>query len=418
MLNHEQIIDLAEGMLNHRYGGQQQLTEPEELSGTGSTTVLRLRVANNPFLSHRSVVVKYSPRTGDPIDDAAFVREVVAYQFTTSLSEDVRPGPVMLGYDLDKRAIILSDSGNGDTLATLLETSDEEQRVKLLRNLGTSLGKMHAGTAGAETSFNILLARMVKNIEGARDVQLMREGLLENRILEGLEIVRHAGIDVPANVASIADTVQVRMLHGGSRAFTPFDLSPDNILFADRTQFLDYEWAGFRDVMFDVAGVIAGFPQYISSQPLSDKEAKVFVEAWAAEVGGAWPSVNNEDTLQARITASLIGWAFFSVSILYVDGDDTLSGTRYGKGGWVVDVDSPSGQDTDMFDPQIREEDVERGAKILRSSVRQDLTVEEIAIRRDVAGTFDALARYAATGTEPTYAEISSFAASVVERLT
>lgn len=106
------------------------------------------------------------------------------------------------------------------------------------------------------------------------------------------------------------------------------------------------------------------------------------------------------------------------MSILYVDGDDTLSGTRYGKGGWVVDVDSPSGQDTDMFDPQIREEDVERGAKILRSSVRQDLTVEEIAIRRDVAGTFDALARYAATGTEPTYAEISSFAASVAERLT
>ena len=34
MLNHEQIIELAEGMLNHRYGGQQELTDPEELSGT------------------------------------------------------------------------------------------------------------------------------------------------------------------------------------------------------------------------------------------------------------------------------------------------------------------------------------------------------------------------------------------------
>lgn len=417
MLNHEQIIELAEGMLNHRYGGQQELTDPEELSGTGNTTVLRLRVTNNPLFTYRSVVVKYSPRTGDPIDDAAFVREVVAYQFTTSLSEDVRPGPVMLGYDLDKRAIILSDSGNGDTLATLLETSDEEQRVRLLRNLGTSLGKMHAATAGAETSFNILLARMVKNVEGAREVQLMREALLENRILEGLEIVRRAGIDVPKDVEAIADTVQVRMLHGGSRAFTPFDLSPDNILFADRTQFLDYEWAGFRDVMFDVAGVIAGFPQYITASPLSDEEVKVFVEAWSAEVGGAWPSVNNPDTLQARITASLIGWAFFSVSILYADGDDTLSGTRYGKGGWTVDADAQMGDDADLFDPQIREEDVERGAQILRSSARQDFTPEEIAIRRDVAGTFDALARYAATGTEPAYAQISSFAASVAERL-
>ena len=57
MLNHEQIIELAEGMLNHRYGGQQELTDPEELSGTGNTTVLRLRVTNNPLFTYRSVVV-------------------------------------------------------------------------------------------------------------------------------------------------------------------------------------------------------------------------------------------------------------------------------------------------------------------------------------------------------------------------
>ena len=376
MLDHEQIIAIAETVLTHRYGGQQQLTEPEELSGTGGTTVLRLRVANNPFLSHRSVVVKYSPHTDDPVDDAAFIREVVAYQFTTSLSEDVRPGPIMLGYDLDKRAIILSDSGNGDTLATLLETSDEEQRIRLLRNLGTSLGKMHAGTAGAETSFNILLARMVKNIEGAREVQLMREAMLENRILEGLELVRRAGLEVPKDVAAIADTVQVRMLHGGTRAFTPFDLSPDNILFAERTQFLDYEWAGFRDIMFDVAGVIAGFPQFISARPPSDEEVKIFVEAWSSEVCGVWPSVNNHDTLEARITAALIGWAFFSVSILHDDESN-----------------------------------------LLRSPANTDFTPEEKAIRRDVGGAFDALARYAGNGTEPAYAVISSFAASVAERL-
>lgn len=404
-LDHEQITAIAESVLTHRYGGQQRLTEPEELSGTGGTTVLRLRVANNPFLSHRSVVVKYSPRTDDPIDDAAFLREVVAYQFTTSLSEEVRPGPVLLGYDLDKRAIILSDSGNGDTLATLLENSDEDTRVRLLRNLGTSLGKMHAGTAGAETSFNILLARMVRSIDGARDVQLMREGMLENRILEGLEIIRRAGFEVPKDVAAVADTVQVRMLHGGSRAFTPFDLSPDNILFADRTQFLDYEWAGFRDIVFDVACVIAGFPQYISARPISDSEVSVFLEAWVAEVGGVWPSMLNHETLQARITAALVGWAFFSVSILYLDGDDTLGGTRLG-GGWAPDGTTVDGR-----------VDVERGAGVLRPSVHVELTPEEKAIRRDVADTFDALARYASTGTEPAYAVISSFASSVVKSL-
>lgn len=376
MLDTEEIIATAQAVLNHRYGGKQQLTDPEELSGTGGTTVLRLRVANNPVFPHRSVVVKYSPHTDDVVDDAAFVREVVAYQFTTSLSEDVRPGPVLLGYDIERRTLILSDVGNGETFADLLEQSDDDARVRLLRNLGTSLGKMHAATAGAETSFNILLARMVRSIDGARDIQIQRESMLENRIQEGLDIIREAGIEVPADVAAVADTVQVRMLHGGSRAFTPFDLSPDNIIFAERAQFLDYEWAGFRDVIFDIAGVIAGFPQFISARPISERETAVFLEAWVAEVSGIWPSVLNHDTLQARITAALVGWAFFSASIL--DYADTAAAAGVSGG---------------------HDEDEAR------------------LIRRDVAGTFEALARYAETGTEPAYGVVAEFARRVVEWL-
>lgn len=378
MLDNQEIIATAEAVLNNRYGGQQQLTDPEELSGTGATTVLRLRVANNPVFPHRSVVVKYSPESNDEVDDAAFLREVVAYQFTTSLSEDVRPGPVLLGYDIERRTLILSDVGNGETFADLLDQSDDDARVRLLRNLGTSLGKMHAGTAGAETSFNILLARMLRSIDGAREIQIQREAMLENRIEEGVDIIRQMGIDVPADVAAVAQTVQVRMLHGGSRAFTPFDLSPDNIIFAERAQFLDYEWAGFRDVVADIAGVIAGFPQYISARPISEHETAVFVEAWVAEVGDVWPSVLNHDTLQARITAALIGWAFFSASLLeYVRGVEDAAG-----------------------DGEALEDEAE--ARV---------------IRRDVAGTFDALARYAATGTEPTYAVTADFARRVAEQL-
>lgn len=376
MLDSQEIIATAVAVLNHRYGGQQQLTDPEELSGTGATTVLRLRVANNPVFPHRSVVVKYSPESNDEVDDAAFLREVVAYQFTTSLSEDVRPGPVLLGYDIERRVLILSDAGNAETFADLLEQSDDEARVRLLRNLGTSLGKMHAGTAGAETSFNILLARMVRSIEGAREIQIQREAMLENRIQEGLDIVREMGVAVPADVAAVAETVQVRMLHGGSRAFTPFDLSPDNIIFSERAQFLDYEWAGFRDVIADIAGVIAGFPQYVSARPISEDETKVFVDAWVAEVGGVWPSVLNHDTLQARITAALVGWAFFSASLL---------------------------EYTRVADDGVTESAEEEA--------------EARSIRRDVAGTFDALARYAQSGTEPTYAVMATFAREVSERL-
>lgn len=91
------------------------------------------------------MVVKYSPLVGDPLEDAAYLREVVAYQFTTSLSEEVRPGPVLLGYDVDKRIIIITDSGDGDTLDSLLAESTAEERVNVLRSFGSALGRMHAG---------------------------------------------------------------------------------------------------------------------------------------------------------------------------------------------------------------------------------------------------------------------------------
>jgi len=119
-MEQDNVIALAEDILTRRYGGTQRLTDATRLPGSGFSGVYRARVAANPFLQHRSVVVKQSPETGDVLEDAAFLREVVAYQFTTSLSEDVRPGPVLLGYDTAQRIIIISDSGDGDTLETLL----------------------------------------------------------------------------------------------------------------------------------------------------------------------------------------------------------------------------------------------------------------------------------------------------------
>ena len=91
MLNHADIVDIAEDLLSKRFGGSQQLSEVTQLSGSGSAVVLRARVASSPFLQQRSVILKFVPETGDTLDDAALVREIVSYQFTTSLSEEVRP---------------------------------------------------------------------------------------------------------------------------------------------------------------------------------------------------------------------------------------------------------------------------------------------------------------------------------------
>ncbi|MCT1411092.1 phosphotransferase [Corynebacterium sanguinis] len=404
------VIAAAEGILTRRYGGAQELIDATRLPGSGIAGVYRAKVASNPFLQHRSVVVKYSPLVGDPLEDAAYLREVVAYQFTTSLSEEVRPGPVLLGYDVDQRIIIITDSGDGDTLESLLAESAGEERVNVLRSFGAALGRMHAGTADKEEAFNVLFKRLTRAHNGAEGVQNLRDRLLFHRIRLGLEMMEQAGIEVPGEVKAVAENVSHRLLKGGNRAFTPFDLAPDNVIYAETIQFLDYEWAGFRDVTFDLASVIAGFPNYISTDPITDEEAHVFTETWVRELSGLWPEVEQPETLHARITAALIAWALSSVSVLNVNAhsevweqDERITADFQAAG---VDVGAA-----------VHLEELEVSGDLLRPAYQGPFTADEQLVRRDLYETFEALARYSGAGSDPAHKVISEFAHAVARRL-
>lgn len=330
------VVDTAEKLLSQRYGGNQKLSEIKDLGGSGIAVVLRARVAPSPFLQQRSVVIKYMPVTDLLYDKSTLLREIVAYQFTTSLSEEVRPGPVLLAYDVDQRLIILSDSGDGDTFADLLDTHDEQLRVSILRNLGEAIGKMHADTASKEQDFQILLKRMFAKYPDVQALFGYRERLLMASMTVGLELLSRAGIQISQTVRDFAEDAGRRLMSGQHRAFTPFDLSPDNIIVSDRTHFLDYEWAGFRDATFDVACVIAGFPQFLFSQPITDDEADVFIESWVHEVGKIWPNVNNSTRLSARIVTAMVGWALTSLSMMHLSAQGELSAELF-RGNVVIE---------------------------------------------------------------------------------
>lgn len=398
-LKHADIVDTAEDLLSKRFGGTQELSEVTQLSGSGTGVVLRARVATSPFLQQRSVILKYVPESGDPIDDAALVREIVSYQFTTSLSEEVRPGPVILAHDVKKRIMVLSDSGDGDTFADLLQLEDPERRVAILRNLGTSLGRMHAGTAQREQDFNTLLSRMLRQHPESAEIQELRDTALMQAIQVGEELLRQAGIEIPELVSEFATEGRNRLLGAHHRAFTPFDLSPDNIIVAEETHFLDYEWAGFRDVSFDLACVIAGFPQFLFSHPISDDEADVFVEAWVHEVNSLWPNVNNEAHLHSRIMAALLGWALSSVALLHFGSVSASIGMLH--------------EGEDQLDPNL----VEGVSDLLRPASHGPFTAEEVVVRRDLFETFESLARYAARGTDPSFGVIAAFSQGIADRV-
>ena len=417
------IVDVATDILTRRYGGEQSLYDVERLNGSGPSSVLRARVHPNPFFQHRSVVIKHAPRTGFALDDAAFLREVVAYQFATSLSEKHRPGPALLGYDTQERLIIMTDSGDGETLAEALEVADADEHVALLRTLGAALGRMHAGTADEEEAYNVLLHRMTRSRDNAAPLQRLRDRLLAHRIRVGLRIMREAGIDVPSEVALTAANIERRLLRGGMRAFTPFDLAPDNVIRSGNTfHFLDYESAGFRDVSFDVAYVVARFPVFLAAQPFNEEATKAFVDAWRGQVRDLWPGVDNTDTLQARITGALVGWALSSVAMLepkplhdMLDDDPELADEFAAADLSISEILETEPDEAAFYTAGDGVE--ENAGVVLRPRTQGPFTDDELLVRRDLRETFGSLAAFAGSGSDPAYVVVAQFAADVAKQL-
>lgn len=412
MLSTEEIIQIAESLLSERFGGQQEITETEQLSGSGTATVLRARVAPSPFLQQRSIILKCIPETGERLDDAALVREVVSYQFTTSLPEEVRPGPMLLAHDITRRILVITDSGDGDTFADLLTTTSGETRIQILRNLGQALGRMHAGTADREEDFDILMARMLRTHPETSDVNRLRDRALVFSIQVGLELLRDADFEIPQVVLNLAKEAERRLLTGHHRAFTPFDLSPDNIIVAERTHFLDYEWAGFRDVSFDIASVVAGFPQFLFSRPITDDEADVFIDAWVREVSTRWPNTKIEEELNLRVTAALIGWLLESISLMRFG---SLTNTVFALRDSGLAPELPEGIRVPESAPELKEG--EGLGDILRRASEGPFTQDELLVRQDLYETAEALSRFAERSKDTQLEIVAKFASEIAERV-
>ncbi|PRQ11963.1 phosphotransferase [Corynebacterium sp. 13CS0277] len=413
MFTHEDILQLGSQLLSERFGGTQVLSDAVALSGSGSSIVLRAKVAPQPFLQARTVVLKYSPATGDEFDDASLIREVVAYQFTNSLPEDVRPGPVLLGYDIDHRLLVISDAGEGDTLEELLSYSDEAARLQILRSLGHAIGRMHAGTADREEHFSILLTRMLGRYPATREVHASRDESLLVAIDQGMALLARAGVPLVPTVVDFATDAKRRLLRGQHRAFSPFDLSPDNVLYASGCQFLDYEWAGFRDATFDVACVVAGFPQFLLTGPIGDEEADAFIAAWVHEVESVWPNVGNPVRLRARIITAMIGWALASVTYIYYGSMNQLATQVAAEHHEEAGADDTPTPEQEALRLGIVDDDYD----ILAGGSLQSILKNGGAARRDLLETFHAMRRMAARGGDPRFEAVEEFASTICDRL-
>lgn len=295
------VIAAAVRLLTKRTGAEVTLVEVEDLGGTGQTVVVRARVGENPFSLPRTIVVKQTPSHGSL---EKFAREVVSYQFTTSLATGDRPGPELLAWDLEERVLIISDLGEATPMSQVLAANAGGAENALMA-WAQRLGRMHAATAGREIDFAALLRRA--KVPPSRDVigqQVQGAVLALPRQLRD-----HLAVDVSDEVRVFAAAARELFDKGSMRAFSPADPGPDNILLtADQgVRFLDYEWGGFRDAALDIGYALVTYRGAMRKEQSEEHWAELdqrIVQAWRAEAVAAWPALADDATVRSRVLAA------------------------------------------------------------------------------------------------------------------
>ncbi|WP_035716982.1 MULTISPECIES: hypothetical protein [Gordonia] len=310
------VVRAAEALLSHRAGSAVVLDDPEDLGGSGRTTVVRVRVAQNPLSLDRSLVIKALPEHEDP---QAFHREIASYKYATALPNESRPGPQLIASDPDLRIMVLSDLGHGRSMLEYLAGVDPVETSRAVSAWGQALGRMHAATVGGEGDFLALLRRGPSGMHG-RDI-------LRDEALRSIDsVVGHAAaldVVVPDRVVESLRTAATLFDEGDHRAFSPSDVGPENILLNDDgVQFMDYEWGGFRDATLDIAYAVVTITAQLpprASARATDLEVSM-VDAWRSEVHSIWPALAHEREMQRKVLLARQLWVWLS-TVWMLPGD-------------------------------------------------------------------------------------------------
>lgn len=331
------VVRAAEALLSHRAGSAVVLDDPEDLGGSGRTTVVRVRVAQNPLSLDRSLVIKALPEHEDP---QAFHREIASYKYATALPNESRPGPQLIASDTDLRIMVLSDLGHGRTMLEYLAGVDPVETSRAVSAWGQALGRMHAATVGGEGDFLALLRRGPSGMQG-RDI-------LRDEALRSIDsVVGHAAaldVEVPEQVVESLRTAATLFDEGDHRAFSPSDVGPENILLNDDgVQFMDYEWGGFRDATLDIAyalvTITAQLPPRTTARA-TDLEVSM-VDAWRSEVHSIWPALAHEREMQRKVLLARQLWVWLST--VWMLPSDPLAPT-----GTDANVEAPDFEPADV----------------------------------------------------------------------
>jgi hypothetical protein len=302
-------VRAAERLLTARLGAQVRLADPEDLGGSGRSTVLRVRVARTPFTLPRTLVVKHSPVRAPVGGMDLFAQEAASCQLFTSLRREERPGPEMIACDPEQRLLVLEDLGRSGTVASLLfstEPGTASRAEQALLRWAHALGRLHATTRHREQDFAALLRRL--------GVPQVKDPFADDgrAAVAGLPALLETELGVSSRFEAVQEARRAAELLDGRpyRAFSPVDLGPDNAVVGQTVRFIDFEGGGFRTALLDAAQLRVPLPSSLVALAFPPGMAEAMVSAWHAEVLTAWPELADRSLLARRLLDAQLLWTW------------------------------------------------------------------------------------------------------------
>lgn len=245
----EIILRCASTILHRFWQGAFQLEPPILVSDRDRNQVLRCHVHSEEIFP-RSVIVKVIK---DPLDTARGMTDWASLSFLSQIMHANSVAPGFLGGDREHQLFVMEDLGAGGSIEDIMLTHDTLRAMTMLRALARQMGLLHAATTGKEKLFQ----RLCEDLSLAAVPARFQEA---ERWLAGCQKVkdwcRELGYTPPSGFDQVCMQIAHFYAHPGDLlAFTHGDPAPtNNYLKGNEIYLVDFEYAGFRHLLYDLTG--------------------------------------------------------------------------------------------------------------------------------------------------------------------
>jgi Phosphotransferase enzyme family len=279
------------------------LTEPVELSREWAVV---LRCRDPGAGTGCTVVVKSYPRTAEGA--SCFAAEAAGLEVAGGSA----PAPSFLGADPSMQLVVMSDLGDGRSLADVLLTGSAAQAKTALLDWAAACGRLSVVTNTHRPAFDALTARYLAGRPDERHL-----AGLPGRVLAAAENAAKMGVPAPDGLAGELTEVAAAAAADQYAVFSPGDICPDNNLLTNAgVKFIDFEEAGFHPVFLDAAYITMPFSTCWCVFRFPPELSAGAEAAYREQVSAVWPDLADDAVWQPGLRRAVAAWTMSSTSWL------------------------------------------------------------------------------------------------------